>query len=94
MNFTNNVMHSVLIDGLNNPGFSGGPVYFQPIGQKEKHCVAAIISSYRYNWEPIYIKGVKTDAQYQFNTGIVIAYTINHAVDLIDNNPIGFEINS
>ena len=35
-----------------------------------------------------------TPLAYRANTGIIIAYDIKHAVDLIEQNPIGFQLPS
>jgi S1-C subfamily serine protease len=80
-----------LIDGHNNPGFSGGPVVFkQPNSNDFK--VAGIISSYRYELENTFINDKPTPLQIKSNTGIVIAYAINNAIDIIKNNPNGTPI--
>ena len=41
-----------LLDGHNNPGFSGGPVVFCPPGRKEFQ-VAAVVSGYRWASAPV-----------------------------------------
>jgi hypothetical protein len=38
----------ILLDGHNNPGFSGGPVVFAPNGQGAPTNVAAVVSGYKY----------------------------------------------
>lgn len=83
----------LLLDGLNNSGFSGGPVVFKTITSNEFK-VAAIISAYRTNPEPInYQNQPNPQLIYRANTGIIIAYTIENALQLISANPIGFDIN-
>jgi S1-C subfamily serine protease len=77
-----------LIDGHNNPGFSGGPVVFtNPYTNEFK--VAGIISAYRYELESTYLNDNPTPIQTKTNTGIVIAYTIDNALELIKLNPNG-----
>lgn len=78
----------LLIDGHNNPGFSGGPVVFKPNGNND-FSVCAVISAYRYNVESTYLNDTPTQLQVKANTGIVIAYTIDNAIDLIKLNPNG-----
>jgi len=78
----------MLIDGHNNPGFSGGPVYYSPIGTRESR-VGGIISGYRYEWEPVFYRQQDAGLRYQSNTGIIVAWSIRHAVTIIQNNPIG-----
>lgn len=80
-----------LLDGINNPGFSGGPVVFtEP--NKYDFKVAAIISGYKFNEEPTYHQNQETEISVRSNTGIIIAYNIVNAIELIDLNPIGKEI--
>jgi hypothetical protein len=76
------------LDGHNNPGFSGGPVVFVPPGQRDFR-VAAVISGYRFEREPVFVGDQPTNLAYRYNTGIIIAYGIRHAVDLAQSNPIG-----
>jgi hypothetical protein len=83
----------MLLDGLNNPGFSGGPVVFtKPGSAKLDYSVAAVISAYRFNRVSVDHGGYPTPLTVNENTGIIIAYSINHAVRLIEKNPIGFSL--
>jgi S1-C subfamily serine protease len=77
-----------LIDGHNNPGFSGGPVVFRETNSKDFK-IAGIISAYRYEIENTYLNDNPTPIQIRTNTGIVIAYTIDNASELIKKNPNG-----
>ena len=82
-----------LLDGHNNPGFSGGPIVFFPRGEPGNQLsVAGVISAYRFNMEPVYFDGKPTPLEFRYNTGIILAYGIKHAVDLIHQNPIGFNL--
>jgi hypothetical protein len=81
----------LFLDGHNNYGFSGGPVVFKPAEQGDFR-VAGVISGFRAAPEPVFNGESKTGMTYQHNTGIVLAYGIGHAVDLIKANPIGFAI--
>ncbi|MXW23785.1 MAG: trypsin-like peptidase domain-containing protein [Chloroflexi bacterium] len=81
-----------LLDGHNNPGFSGGPVVFQIPGSREFR-VAAVIQGYRPAREPIYLDdGTETDLYLRGNTGIIFAYNISAAVELAESNPIGLAL--
>lgn len=86
--------HYFLLDGHNNPGFSGGPVVFSPPGVAQTTSVAGVVSGYRFEWGEVFgaDKQSKTGDLFQFNTGIVIAYSISHAIELIGANPIGAAI--
>ena len=83
-----------LLDAHNNPGFSGGPVVFSRpedsyTGELK---VAAVISGYHSKSEPVYQNNMPTPLTYEYNTGIVIATGIRHAVDLIRDNPVGYKL--
>jgi len=77
-----------LLDGHNNPGFSGGPVVFRKPSEPELN-VAAVVSGYRYMDEPIYAGSGPTPLTYRYNTGLVITHAIDAALDLIAATPIG-----
>ncbi len=89
--FKENNIIRVYLDGHNNPGFFGGPVVFSGPSNKD-YKVAGVISGYRVVHEPIYQGEKKLDLTYEYNTGIILAYGIKHAVDLIKENPVGFPL--
>jgi len=87
---------SFIIDGHNNPGFSGGPVVSI---RKGIFKVAGVISSYRINYQDVY--GVRADGKVDKdmvvgylpeNTGITFAYNIKPALDIISKNPVGLSL--
>ena len=82
---------SDFLDGHNNPGFSGGPVVFKE-PNKNEFKVALVISGYRYTHEPIFIGDQQVPLAYHYNTGIIVSYGVKHAVDVINENPIGLPI--
>ncbi len=67
------------LDGHNNPGFSGGPVVL--CGNPSKPAIVGII-------EGFHIGDTNHDS---YNSGIIIASRIEHALDLIEDNPAGFK---
>ena len=78
-----------LLDGHNNPGFSGGPVVFCPPARKEFQ-VAAVVSGYQSARASVRDHEDKdTEFHLRENTGIVVAYDVNEAVALIRANPTG-----
>jgi S1-C subfamily serine protease len=79
----------ILIDGHNNPGFSGGPVVYSSPGGLN---VCAVISGYKSRAEPVLLAGQSTPLSWQYNTGIIVATEISAATKLIRANPIGFEL--
>lgn len=80
------------LDGHNNPGFSGGPVYLQIPGQRQ-FMVSMIISSFTAFRNPVYDDDQKPSGLHVLqNSGIIQAYNIRNALELIGQNPIGFEL--
>ena len=65
------------LDGLNNPGFSGGPVVFAPPGAGRDLRLMAVVSGYRLDWQNLHFEGA-ADSAYQVgtNSGIIIAYDV------------------
>lgn len=79
------------IDGHNNPGFSGGPIVFWNTAKKQFH-VGGVIQGYRAEKSKVYSQKGDTGLETYTNTGIIIGYSIDHAVEAIKRNPIGVEI--
>lgn len=86
-------LHCLYLDGHNNPGFSGGPVVFKEANKKDFK-VAAIVSGYLRQRKPIYDGITQLPLEYIYNTGIVVSYSIQHALDLVKTNPVGAKITS
>ena len=95
----------IFLDAHGNKGFSGGPVVFVPDGRPENELrVAGIVSRLPptppSTWQPIVDDRGKLSRDregnpigyVQENPGIVIAIAIKHALELIDANPIGFQL--
>jgi hypothetical protein len=78
-----------LLDGHNNPGFSGGPVVVTDIGQANDVSVIAVVSGYQSAAQPICHPDQATPPAVEYNAGIINAYSIRYALDLIMANPIG-----
>jgi hypothetical protein len=83
-----------ILDGINNVGFSGGPVF---VGTGNDLKIAAVISGY---WqEPAEVirggtakpktKVTAPKDTVNLNSGFILAYDINYALDLIKAHPIG-----
>lgn len=72
------------LDGHNNPGFSGGPVVFKNRTGKSKHKwnIIGVISAY-YAQENI-INTIDGPLKYTENSGIVVAYGIDHVFEIIN----------
>ena len=82
----------IFIDGINNPGFSGGPVVFHPSPKSNDLKVAGVISSYRVEYAPILFSGKDTGLTYGSNTGLILAYDLRNGIEHITNSPSGAEI--
>lgn len=86
--------HPMWLDGHNNPGFSGAPLCFTPdINKPSELAVAGVVVSYKQIRTPVYTRdGGETEMYVEENMGLLQAWNIKYAVDLIDKNPIGLEI--
>lgn len=82
----------IYLDGHNNPGFSGGPVYLQ-IPKQPHFMVSMIICSFKAVRDPVYYDDEQQSGLYVLqNSGIIQAYNIRNALELIGRNPIGFKL--
>ena len=70
-----------LLDGHNNPGFSGGPIVFHEAGTMV-YKVAAVVSGFQATAEPVYAGDRRTPLTYSYNTGIIVAHRIRGRVRL------------
>lgn len=76
---------AIFIDAHNNQGFSGGPVVVFDYNNKPKVC--GVVSGYIPYEGEIYKKGsdiVVDGISYRENSGIMLAYGINHAKEIIE----------
>lgn len=78
------------LDGINNEGFSGGPVIFKTRGSDEDRCFA-VISGFKSAILPIYDAdgAPHEELSTRFNTGLISCYDIRFALAAINANPIG-----
>lgn len=83
---------SVHVDTLCTKGFSGGPLVFveQATGILK---IAGVVAKYRTDYEPV-LDGNGNDSgnKVESNTGLMLAYGINHAIEIIRANPIGLQV--
>lgn len=71
------------LDGINNPGFSGGPVVAFDDSSKRRRIVA-VISGYRFDPEPVRENGSPMPAYSVWsNTGLIKCYSIDAALSAI-----------
>ena len=93
----------IYLDAHGNQGFSGGPVVFVPLGERpsDELRVGGIVSYYPTpqlqpivdgKGEPFRDSAGNPVAYVSENPGIVVAFHIRHALELIDANPIGLPL--
>lgn len=79
----------MLLDGHNNRGFSGGPVLFYPNGDSSGDIrVAGVISGFVSTSEKVFYQENATPLHYIYNTGIIRAFPIIYALEIIHDNPL------
>jgi S1-C subfamily serine protease len=81
-----------LVDGINNPGFSGGPVVQSE--NPKNPAIIGVVSGYRAVHESVYKEKTKTDLTVQANTGLLVAYDLEYAIEAIKKNPVGYRVKS
>ena len=84
---------TLIIDAINNLGFSGGPVIFKEPGSPDFK-IASVISGYRFNEAPVYQGTQQLPISVRENTGLVLSYPIRYAIEVINSNPIGMQLPS
>ena len=92
----------IYVDGHNNKGFSGGPLVFLPNSrQGAEFQVAGVVANYPTPivepvvdsvGDPILGSNSQPIAYFKENQGFVVAIGIRHVTDLIDANPVGFQL--
>lgn len=78
---------TILLDGQNNPGFSGSPVCFKAVGTTEKCMrILGVVSGYQFDKQQVFCKnGNETNCYVKENTGIVVVTDIKYAVQITKN---------
>ncbi|MBV6777895.1 MULTISPECIES: S1 family peptidase [Xanthomonas] len=72
------------IDAINNEGFSGGPLFFYPLGKPDEVCVAGVVSKFRIEHEYVIDAGGEpTKMTVPYNSGFLIAYGSKYILDII-----------
>jgi Trypsin-like peptidase domain len=70
------------IDGFNNPGFSGGPILYWDFN-KHVYGISGVVMGYREDTAKVLVNGEHIDTQFLVNSGILIGYSIEHAIEAI-----------
>jgi hypothetical protein len=84
----------LILDGINNPGFSGGPVLYQT-GPNQK--IVAVISGYEQEPAEVIPSAQRRTppppashgGHVNLNSGFIIAYLLDPVITAIRKNPIG-----
>ncbi len=84
---------TVYLAGQAGAGFSGGPVIFRGAESGDAR-IAAVLSTFEYDGEPIYLGTDQMQVSAQHNPDILVSYDIQHALDVISLSPIGFQLDS
>ncbi|UXV17252.1 serine protease [Pseudomonas fluorescens] len=72
------------VDAINNEGFSGGPLFFYPIGNPNELRIAGVVSKFRVEYESVLDEeGELTLMTVPYNTGFLVAYGISHVLEII-----------
>lgn len=71
------------IDGFNNPGFSGGPILFWSFNN-HTYEILGVVKGYKEDTAKVLVNGVHIDTQLLVNSGILIGYSIQHALQAIE----------
>ena len=79
----------ILLDGHNNPGFSGGPVLRGATSDQ----IIGVVSGYRFQRQAVLdMKENQGPYTYDANTGIVFVYDSEQIKKIVLKNPIGIEV--
>ena len=75
----------ILLDGINNHGFSGGPVVAPDVFNADHALkLVGVISGYKYENEPVTVNGqTAPNVSGSANSGIILVVPISRAIDLI-----------
>ena len=75
----------IYIDGFNNPGFSGGPIVFWDFS-KHTYEILGVVKGYREDSAKVFVNGQHVDTNLLVNSGILVGYSISHAMKAIEEN--------
>ncbi len=75
----------IYIDGFNNRGFSGGPILFWDFVQ-HKYRIAGVVQGYKNDVALTIVDGHQVDTNLLVNSGILVGYNIQHAIDAIEKD--------
>lgn len=76
----------VYIDGFNNPGFSGGPIMYWNF-KKNAYRILGVVQGYREDSAKVLVNGQHVDTNLLVNSGILVGYSVTHAIQAIKQEP-------
>jgi S1-C subfamily serine protease len=79
---------TILVDGINNSGFSGGPLVATGNSTKDM-MVLGVVTAYVNNPDTVISNNVATGLKSLGNSGIIICYDIQYAIDEIKKQQNG-----
>jgi hypothetical protein len=71
------------VDGFNNPGFSGGPIVYWDL-HIQKYRIVGVVQGYKEDTARINVNGGRVNTQLLVNSGILVGYSIAHAIQAIE----------
>ena len=85
--FLKDETNTIILDGINNPGFSGAPVCFKKINSNDKSMsIIGVVSGYRNEIKPIINNNFNQIPFFvQENSGLIIVYDIKYAYQITEN---------
>jgi S1-C subfamily serine protease len=73
-----------LVDAINNPGFSGGPIVRTQ--NPNKPAIIGVVSAYKVSQERVFNKEIDTGLTTQANTGLLVAFSLDYALEAIQKD--------
>ena len=83
IDWTNHDAVVLYIDGFNNPGFSGGPIVFENLNSHTFQIIG-VVMGYKEDTAKVLVNGKHLDTELLVNSGILIGYSIEHALQAIE----------
>jgi hypothetical protein len=76
------------IDGFNNAGFSGGPIICWDFTDRV-YKIIGVVKGYKPEAAKIMVNGQPVDTNLLVNSGILVGYSIDHAIQAIESDQDG-----
>lgn len=73
------------IDGFNNAGFSGGPIVFWDF-EEHAYKILGVVKGYKPEAAKTILNGQPVDTNLLVNSGILVGYSVKHAIDAIEKD--------